>query len=260
MKKENLSLIGCGWLGKELALDLKSQNYEFIATTAHDKSEEFTLSAVPYTQLDAALDIVPESILKSDVLIYMVPPLAVSHVKHFFDQIPIEKKIIFISSTSVYGKNLGVVDEKTEHHVCSTSSPLLLETENYLMNKFKNVTILRFGGLYGGKRHPVMFLQGKKELTGGHAYVHLVHRDDCIRAIKSVMEHSEWGEVFNIVSDVSLSKTEYYTLMANKWGLIPPEYLVYEKSMKETQISNEKSKMKLGMTYLNPSEFYTSSV
>jgi len=259
MKKEFLSLIGCGWLGKALALDLQESGHNLIATTAHDKAAEFTESGVPYIQLDAAVDNVPDSIKKSDVLIYMVPPLSVSHVKKLFDQIPVDKKIIFISSTSVYGKNLGNVDETLEQHLCSTGSPILLETENYIKERFKFATILRFGGLYGYKRHPVYFLQGKDELTGGHAFLHLVHRDDCIKAIKAVLGANAWGEIFNIIADVNFRKNEFYTMMAKKLNLLPPKYIVYDKSMKETKISNAKSKMILGMTYFDPSEFCTFS-
>lgn len=259
MKKDLLSLIGCGWLGKALALDLQKAGQNIIATTAHDKSADFAADAIPYTKLDAAMDDVPDSIKESDVLIYMVPPLGFSHVKKFFDQIPTDKKIIFISSTAIYGKNLNHVDETLEHHECSTGSPLLLETENYIIGRFKQATILRLGGLYGYKRHPVYFLQGKDELTGGHAFLHLVHRDDCIKAIKAVLEKSSWGEIFNIVSDVSLRKSEYYTMMAERLHLLPPKYIVYDKSMKETVISNAKSKFKLGMSYKNPSEACTFS-
>lgn len=259
MKKEVLSLIGCGWLGKALALDLQHSNHNLIATTTHDKAEEFAQSDVPYIQLDVGLDLVPESIKNSHILIYMVPPLEVSQVKHFFDQIPSDKRIIFISSISVYGKNLGALDEEFEQHTSSTGSPLLLETESYIKNKFSHATILRLGGLYGDKRHPVYFLQGKQGLTGGHAFLHLVHRDDCIKAIKAVMKNSIWGETFNIVNDVKYRKNEYYPMMAKKLNLTPLQYLHDEKSMKETIISNTKSKLKLGMTYLDPSEFCTFS-
>ena len=255
MKKETLSLIGCGWLGKALAFDLKASDYNIITTSLSDKSTDFAQISVTYIQMDAALDLVDESIINSDIVIYMIPPLGLSHVMHFFDQIPSNKKIIFISSTSVYGKNLGPVDEDTINHACSTSSPLLLETENYIKNRFSFATIIRPGGLYGVKRHPIYFLQGKTELVGGHAFLHLTHQDDCLKAIKAVIKNSAWGETFNIVSDVKLRKNEYYPMMANKLNLTPPLYLQYEKSMRETIISNTKSKLKLGMTYLNPIEF-----
>lgn len=259
MKKELLSLIGCGWLGKALALDLQRSGHNIIATTAHDKSAEFATDDIPYIQLDAALDLLPDIIKHSPILIYMVPPLGLSHVKYLFDQVSTDKKIIFISSTSVYGKNLGNLDEEVEHHAYSTGPSLLLETENYIKTRFSQATILRLGGLYGYKRHPIYFLQGKTELAGGNAFLHLVHRDDCLKAIKAVLKKSVWGETFNIVSDVKFRKNEYYTMMANKLNLTPPQYLNYERNMKETIISNIKSKKQLGMTYSDPSEFYTFS-
>ena len=255
MKKETISLIGCGWLGKELALDLKDTGYNSIATTLSDKAAVFAQIGIPYIQLDVALEIVPETIKNSDVLIYMIPPLGLSHVKHFFDQIPTDRKIIFISSTSVFGKNLGEVNEETINHACSTSSPLLLETENYIKNRFSKATIVRPGGLYGNNRHPVFFLQGRTELVGGHAFLHLTHQSDCLMAIKAILNNSVWGETFNIVSDVKYRKNEYYTMMADKLNLSTPQYLQYEKSMNETMISNSKSKLRLGMTYLDPSEY-----
>ena len=255
MKNDIISLIGCGWLGKALAIDLKNTDYNIITTTVSDKSADFALIGVPYIQMDVASGQVDDSIKNSGIVIYMIPPLSLSHVKHFFDQIPSDKKIIFISSTSVYGKNLGQVNEETVSHSCSTSSPLLLETENYIRNRFSLATILRPGGLYGKKRHPVYFLQGKTERVGGHAFLHLTHLDDCLMAIKAIIKNSIWGETFNIVGDVKFRKNEYYPMMANKLNLPAPQYLEYEASMKETIISNTKSKLKLGMTYLDPSQF-----
>ena len=259
MKKELLSLIGCGWLGKPLAQHLQRSGHNILATTSHDKSAEFAADDIPYITLDIGHDLVTESIRNCDILIYMVPPLQLPLVKYFFDQIPKDKKIIFISSTSVYGKNLGVVDEGTKNHTTNTNSPLLSETENYLTERFTHITILRFGGLYGDKRHPVYFLQGKTGLVGGNAFLHLVHRDDCIKAIMTVIKTASWGEIFNVVSDVKLKKNEYYEMMAKKLGLIPPHYLNEEKKVPETMISNTKSKVKLKMMYMDPSEFCTFS-
>lgn len=258
MKKEKLSLIGCGWLGKALALDLQKSGHNIIATTASDKNAEFAKIGVPYIQFDIILNIVPEIIKNTDVLIYMVPPLKFNEVKTFFDQIPLNKKIIFISSTSVYGKNLGQLDEETVHATSSPRTSSLLETENFIKNRFSLYTILRLGGLYGYKRHPIYFIQGKSHRAGGHDFLHLTHLDDCLAAIKAVLNNSVWGETFNIVSDVKFRKQDYYTSMANKLNLPPPQYLQYEKTLKETIISNAKSKLKLGITYLDPSDFNPS--
>lgn len=260
MKKEFITIIGAGWLGRPLARSFLAQGFEILATTAHDKSAEFALDGIPYTAIDVATEDASEKIVRSDILIYLIPPLGVSHVKKFFDQIPVDKKIIFASSTSVYGKNMDVVDEDSELFECSTGSPILFETENYLRKKFVNATILRFGGLYGDKRHPIFFLKGKEEVTGANDYTHLVGRDECMHAISSVLEKGLWGQTFNIISDLRMPKKEYYVMMAEKFKLTPPQYNFYERSFKETNIKNTKSKNLLGMTYSDPSEFYTSFV
>lgn len=258
MKNNFLCLIGCGWLGKPLAKNLLPEGYKLLVTTASDKSPDFLDDGISYITFDLIQDPFSPEILKADVLIYTIPPLPLMAVKNFFNHIPLDKKIIFTSSTSVYGKNLGSVDESFALDSENTQSPLLVETENYLKERFKNITILRLGGLYGEKRHPVYFLSGKKDLTTGQEFLHLAHQDDCILAIKKIISNEAWGETINVISDLRVSKKDYYTDMAQKLSLPLPLYKESDKGLKETKISNKKSKDLLGMTYLNPNEFYKS--
>lgn len=260
MKKNFITIVGAGWLGRPLCHSLVAQGFEIEATTAHDKKADFDLEGIPYTALDVSVQTIPKKILNSDVIIYLIPPLEVVQVKNFFDQIPVDKNIIFASSTAVYGKDMDEVDERSTLSETSTNSPRLLETENYLRSKFSNATILRFGGLYGDKRHPVFFLKGKTDVKGPQELTHLVSREDCINAITSVLNKGLWGETFNIISDLRMPKKDYYVMMAEKFKLTPPQYQSSEKSFKETNIKNTKSKILLGMKYSDPSEFYTSSV
>jgi nucleoside-diphosphate-sugar epimerase len=256
MKKKVLSIIGGGWLGSELAHGLLTLGNSLVVTTTHDKSAEFNLNDVSYFQLDLSQrPIVPNEIRNSEVLIYMIPPLEIDFITSFFDQIPADKKIIFISSTSVYGKTQGVVNEESLLNENFSNSPLLLQTESYLKKRFKNITILRPGGLYGQKRHPVYFLQGKTHLKTGQEFLHLAHQEDCVKAIINVLRFNQWNEVFNIVSDLRIKKCEYYTEMARKLNLSSPSYDLSDSIVNYTQISNEKSKKTLEMTYLNPWDF-----
>ena len=190
---------------------------------------------------------------KDDILIYSIPPLALPMIKAFFSQVHPEQQILFISSTSVYGKKSGAVDEKTELDI-STGNLQLIATEAYLQSRFKHLTIIRPGGLYGDKRHPVFFLQGKKDLMTGQEFTHLVHQQDCINAIESVIERNCWGEIFNLVSDLQMHKKDYYQKIATKLGLTPPEYTDVQIE-KPTRISNQHSKNKLKISYLDPLNF-----
>src|SRR5690606_7224253 len=91
------------------------------------------------------------------------------------------KSVLFVSSTSVFGDNQGIVDENTTPIPDSFSGKDLLKTEE-LFNSNANfkTTIIRFGGLIGEDRHPVNYLSGKTNLKGGNAPVNLIHRNDCI--------------------------------------------------------------------------------
>ena len=256
MKNEKLCLIGCGWLGKILAKHLIEAQYHVLATTAHDKTAEFEADAISYMPFNLeSNDPIPEKILKADVIIYMIPPIELPIVKKFFDKFPLNKRIIFTSSTSIYGKNLGFVNESFTPDIHHTNSPQLLQTEEYMKSRFSHLTIIRPGGLYGGKRHPVNFLAGKKNLTTGEELLHLVHRDDVIHGISSILDSDIWGETFNLVSDLRVPKKEYYTSMAKKLELVPPEYIKDDNLINPTRISNEKSKLNLKINYLDPNQF-----
>jgi len=256
MKNEKICLIGCGWLGKPLALHLIAAGYSVTATTAHNKSSEFKSDGIPYIQFDiASSPEVPDEIINADVLIYTIPPLELTLVKSFFDKIADDKKILFTTSTSVYGKNLGDVDETFEIKIEQTNSALLVETEKFLRSRFTNLTIIRPGGLYGGKRHPIYFLQGKKDLKTGHELLHLVHFKDCIKAIETIVKKDIWNETFNLVSNLSIPKRDYYTTIAAKHSLPLPEYSDLEDRMVQTRISNEKSKKLLKIDYLDPNDY-----
>lgn len=256
MKNEKLCLIGCGWLGLALAKHLIAAQYHVLATTAQDKTDEFKVDGIPYMPFDiSANETIPDIILNSDIIIYLIPPLELAVVKNFFDKFPPNKKIIFTSSTSIYGKNLGFVHESFKPDIHHTNSPLLLQTEEYMHERFSNLTIIRPGGLYGDKRHPVYFLQGKKNLTTGQELLHLVHREDVVQGILSILEGSIWGETFNLVSDLRVPKKEYYINMATKLGLIAPEYIQDENAINPTALSNEKSKLKLKINYFDPNQF-----
>jgi hypothetical protein len=260
MKKLKLGLVGCGWLGKPLAKRLlELSEYKILATSSHDRTLEFQAEGIPYICFDLNTAVAPAQLLECDIIIYTVPPLELGLVSNFFKQLSSDKKIIFTSSTSVYGKNLGNVDEKSLLSKINTSSPLLLSTEEMLSTQFNNLTIIRPGGLYGANRHPVNFLANKKNISGGNDWLHLVSQADCINAIISIMQNNVWGEVINLVSDLRMRKKDYYTEMANKFSLEAPLY-TEEKCETPTKISNEKSKNILKISYLNPRDYNQGSL
>ena len=239
MKKEQITIIGRGWLGTPLESALKAKSFEVYCTTRPG--------------FDVTRDILIEPLSISDIFIYTITPLPLISIKAFFESIPTHKRIIFISSTSVFGKNQGPVDEISELLPESDNGKILKETEEYLRSRFKNATILRPGGLYGSDRHPIKSLQGKTELKTGDETLHLVHQSDCIEAMINVIEKKCWGETFNLVSDLKIKKKIYYPEMAKKLNLTLPQY-ANSLLTNATIISNDKSKKILSLQYKNPND------
>lgn len=135
------------------------------------------------------------------------------------------QKVIFVSSTSVYGNIEGEVTEETEPRPSTESGRQLLASENiFKKHKGLQTTIIRFGGLIGRERHPINMLSGKKGLSNGNHPINLIHLDDCIQIIQSVLQNNWWGETFNGVFPYHPKKKDYYTPEAKKRNLQVPDY------------------------------------
>jgi nucleoside-diphosphate-sugar epimerase len=196
-----------------------------------------------------------------DVLIINVPPRLrgnnnenyVFKMKFLHDEIGKSsvKKILFISSTSVYGTAKGEVTEDTVPMPVTESGRQLLEVEKILQkDKSIQTSIIRFGGLIGPKRHPITMLSGKKELSNGNEPVNLIHLDDCIHLIKTVLKNNWWDQIFNGVYPDHPLKRDYYVQMADKNSLPRPKYL--------TSGYNKSGKIIISKNFLNNNiHFYT---
>jgi nucleoside-diphosphate-sugar epimerase len=124
------------------------------------------------------------------------------------------KKVLFISSTSVYESQNKELREGEEGNPEKASGRALLAAEKLFTESDKfETTILRFGGLIGYDRNPARFLQGKTNVAG-ESPVNLIHRDDCVNIIAQILDKGIWGEVFNASSPEHPTKRGFYTKAA----------------------------------------------
>ncbi|RIV46466.1 SDR family oxidoreductase [Flagellimonas pelagia] len=236
-----IGVLGCGWLGLPLAQRLVEKGLEVHGTTtSSDKLEALqNLGIVPYhiSLSENGIDGDIETFLSHiDILVINVPPkLRQGNAESFIEkmkqlQAQIKKspvsKILFVSSTAVYGDEDGDVTEASPPNPVTESGKQLLASEQLFQNDSSRLTtILRFGGLIGPNRHPIKQLSGKKDLKNGHHPINLIHLEDCIHMISSIINEGYWGEIFNGVYPLHPSKKDYYSAEAVKRGVAPPEYL-----------------------------------
>ena len=232
--------MGCGWLGLPLAISLINIGYKVHgSTTSKEKMIPLTKNGIIPFLISFSEDNIVGDISKFltniEILIINIPPKLrnnsqesyVKKMRLLHQEVKKAglQKVIFVSSTSIYGNISGDVTETTIPQPSTDSGKQLLASEN-IFKKDANLitTIIRFGGLIGPNRHPITVLSGKKELSNGHHPINLIHLDDCIQIIAAILEHSWWNETLNGVYPIHPIKQEYYTKEALKQGLQSPDY------------------------------------
>ncbi|MEX2456187.1 MAG: hypothetical protein WD381_02690, partial [Balneolaceae bacterium] len=165
------------------------------------------------------------------------------------------KWVVFASSTSVYSNENGLIEEQDAlfGETSRDSGEAILRAEYILMeNASFHATVVRFGGLYGYNRHPVRYLAGKKNLKEATKPVNLIHQDDCVKIITSIIEQDKKDEIYNAVSDGHPPRRTFYRSAAKHFELEPPEFIEGQSSNGERIISNKKIKKELNYRFIYP--------
>jgi nucleoside-diphosphate-sugar epimerase len=252
---KQISILGCGWLGMPLAKHLLQKGYSIKGSTTTETKLELLQNEgiTPFLISLKANDIprIHDAFLEnSEILIINIPPgLKGSSGENFVAKmesfIPyIEKssvkKVIFVSSTSVYADKNEIVSEETVPNPETESGKQLFIVENLLLkNTNFQTTILRFGGLIGKDRHPITFLAGRNNLENPDAPINLIHQQDCIEIILKIIENEIWNTIFNAVAPFHPSRKKYYTKKAEELNLVPPQFNENQPSVGKTISSNK---------------------
>lgn len=253
---KRISILGCGWLGLPLAKALIKEEYQIKgSTTTEEKVSKLKRSKIqPYLivfEKDGVRGDLSSFLEGSQTLVIDIPPkLRKEHSESFVTKIELLipfieqssiENVVFISSTSVYGKTKvdGEVTEKTPLQPDTESGKQLQIVEELLhKNKKFNTTVLRFGGLIGKDRNPVTILV-KKENTDAEAPVNLIDQKDCIAIIFEVIVQNCWGETFNAVAPAHPPRAKYYKAKAARMKL-PEPIFTSEKTVAHKVISSSR--------------------
>jgi len=114
--------------------------------------------------------------------------------------------------------------------------------------------VLRLSGLVGPNRHPGKFLLNNRMLKSSQAVVNLIHQQDAIGLILSILKGPLSGGIFNGVSDTKVTKQEYYQVAANALQLPAPQFEDSIKSeiLPSKVVSGEKAKQGLNYVFVYP--------
>lgn len=244
---KTFTILGTGWLGLELANQLKDEFKIKVSARNEEKSKllvsfgffTFILNENDFSFLDELLD--------TNYLFINYPPSKFDDYIGFLDRIYKHEKIkniekiIFISSTSIYPNIEGNFDENFV--INDSNSKIVFEAEKLVENR--SDVIFRVSGLVGGNRY-FGKRSSNKVVEFPKSIINFVHRNDVINATKFIIEKNLNG-IFNLCSKEHPTKEEIYTFNSKKYDFEIPIFLD-NKSFLNRIIDGSKIE-KLGFVY-----------
>lgn len=254
-------ILGAGYVGRRLAEMLHEQ--DGLAPTlwvrSEDSAKELQAAGFETVVGDAADPAAWESLkkLRFDAMVLAASSGrgGVEAYERVFLDLPAEAarqqpgaRLIFVSSTSVYGQKHGEeVSEASEAEPSTPTSRVLRRAEDLAL--LHGATILRVAGIYGPGRSIYLkkLREGTATLDGaGERYLNQIHRADVAGAIHHVLaEPSTAGQIFNVADDTHPTLRELYTWLAERLDKPMPPSAAPDPNRKRGRTSKRVSNAKL---------------
>lgn len=271
-KSHNIAIIGCGYIGLEVADSWTKKGDHVTATTrTPERLAELSKSSQKSVILKGndEDEFIPLIAQNETILVTTAADSpehyesAYLHTAQIFRRLALEmdlpRDLIYTSSTSVYGDHHGLwVDETSSLLGKDEQTKILIEAERTYASLEElgwNVCILRFAEIYGPGREISKKVRSLSDhpLPGlGDQYTNMVHKSDCAGAINYALRHHLTG-VYNLADDDHPTRKELYTQIADKFRITGLKWdpLLTSLHGGNKRISNHKIK-KAGYRFLYP--------
>lgn len=270
-------IIGCGYVGLCLGAELVRQGHEVFGSrrnaAAHPelKAAGITPLTIDLTRpadlarLAGRVDWVVNCAASGGGTVEDYQRVYLQGTKNLIDRLVRDPtvKLVYTSSTSVYGQNDGsVVTEQSLVQPESEAARVLVETEAVILDAAKSkglpAVILRVAGIYGPDRTYWLkrFLQDEARLEGqGGRILNMIHRDDVVGSVVVALEKGCAGQIYNAVDDQPVSQLELFQWLAEALDRqMPPSAVVFEEGGRKRVatskwVSNTKLRRELGYRF-----------
>lgn len=237
MKK--VAIVGLGWLGMPLALSLTARGWQVTGSkTTQDGVEAARMCGIDSYPLRLEPQLVCDTedldaLMNVDALVITLPARRTGAGEGFYLQAVQEivdtalayhiPRIVFTSSTSVYGNVNGTVKENSPRLPQTASGQVLKELEDWLHNlPGTSVDILRLAGLVGPSRHPGRFSPASRRRMASTWSIWCICRmwwplsNCCCRPRRA--------GIYNLCAPRHPARGLFYPQMARELGLPPPVF------------------------------------
>ncbi|MBE4753551.1 NAD-dependent epimerase/dehydratase family protein [Corallococcus sp. ZKHCc1 1396] len=215
-----LVLLGCGYTLTRFALEEARSGREVLATT-RDAARRAVLegAGVRVLSLDEAL-----ARAGGAHIVDSVPPEAGLDA-HFADVLSRARpsRLVYLSSTGVYGSARGPVDEATPVDTTSSNARARLEAEAHFVPL--GASVMRVAGIYGpGRGTSGRLKAGTLRIPeSGGGRLSRVHVDDLVEAIRVVLQRGAPGDVYCVADRRPATQEETASWLCQQLSLpMPP--------------------------------------
>lgn len=222
-------LVGCGFTGEHLARALVARGDTVVAARRN-------VNAVARLAADVGVRAVRADLARPETLAGLVPSDAIvvvlappgsdpaAEIRALIDAASSAKRIVYVSSTGVYGRGHGRwVDETAPLAPLSPSGQARVLAERALAASQVSHVALRVAGIYGpGRGIADRIRLGQYRIVGdGSCHVSRIHVDDLVAAIIAAGESDVTGAI-NVADDEPSPIGEVADTIAAAIGVAPP--------------------------------------
>lgn len=267
-----VAVIGCGYVGKEVAKLWQQQGLTVTVTTTSSARMDELKTVADRVRVLKGTDpgAVQDCLVGQDVVLVCVgskrganyEETYLGTAKTLAEVLPNTQvqHLIYTSTYSVYGQHQGAtVTEETTVRPATANGEVIAETERTLLGvSGLNVCVLRLGGIYGPGR-TLERIYGRaagqtRPGTGGE-WANWIYRDDIVGAIDFVRSHSLSG-IYNLVQDEIPTVKELIAEVCDRYSLAPVKWDPSQPSARpyNAKVSNAKIKA-AGYRFVHPRFF-----
>ncbi len=256
--------MGLGWLGLALAHSLKSSNIKVSGTVTSSQKQDLLLTQEIQADLfNLYLDspkltnnqfdnLAIYNQISATTLVLNIPPgrqnfqpvRFVDAMITLIDSLMLKglKKLIFISTTSVFCEEQSVVTNASVPVPATESGKAHFKIEQHLFKHYANASaVLRLSGLVGPNpdgslRHPIFVLSKKQNIAKGKDVVNLVHQADVIAAITQLINNNAHPHSLNLAAADHPTRSDYYSWCAQQLGLPQPGFAPDNKKRQQAKL------------------------
>lgn len=270
-----VAIFGCGYVGSRVAqrhIDLNDKVTGFVRTQL--SVERLEAIGIKPALLDLDASIGDLSDLEGVELYYFTSPPKegetdprVERLIHGFRQAGHPRRVVYISTTGVYGDCGGMwVDETRSLNPQADRAKRRVAAEErwrkWSSDSGGELVILRVAGIYGPGHLPLKRIQkGLPLLNEEEApYTNRIHVDDLVKVCVASMGRAKNGAVFNVSDGHPSTMVDYFFRIADLYGLPRPPLINRQEAeqqlskgmlgyMNESRrLSNDKMLEELGLT------------